>query len=163
MHSCTCWEWCFASIAYLKRYSTWFSQMLLINAWLTLEKFRSNHQRCSTTKGVLRNSYKIHRKTPVAEFLFRKVADLRQRYFIFKVKQIFSLNLLLVGFDFAVLCMYFLRHFCSAIMKLRIASFLHICTASSSGSHQIMWYSKTIHDHGLKITSCCCFFVFRKN
>ena len=127
-----------------------------------MEKFRSNHQSCSITKGVLRNSYKIHSRTPVAESLFRRVADLRQRCFIFKVKQIFSFNLLLVGFDLTVLCMYFLRHFCSAIMKLRIASFLHISTASSLASHQIMRYNKTIHGGGLKITSCCCFFVFRK-
>ena len=51
----------------------------------------------------------------------------------------------------------------SAIMKLRIAFYLHISIASYLTSHQIMWHNKRINVHGLKITSCCCFFGFRGN
>ena len=70
--------------------------------------------------------------------------------------------LLLVGFDFAVSCIYvFLNAFfhSSAIMKLQIASCLHICIASYLASHQIMLYNKRIHGHGFKVTSR--FFGFR--
>ena len=45
---------------------------------------------------------------------------------------------------------------CSTIMKLRIASYVRICTASYLVSHQIIWHKK-IHGYNLKITSCCCF------
>ena len=50
----------------------------------------------------------------------------------------------------------------SAILKLQIASYLHICIASYLASHQIMWHNKRIHGHGLKITNCC-FFSFQGN
>ena len=45
----------------------------------------------------------------------------------------------------------------STIMKLQIPFYFHICIASYLASHQTMSH-KTIHDHGLKITACCCFF-----
>ena len=48
----------------------------------------------------------------------------------------------------------------SAIMKLRIVSHLHMCTASYFTSHQITWHIKRIHNHRLKITSCFVFFRF---
>ena len=91
---------------------------------------------------------------------------LLQKECIFKIKQSFSSNLLLIGFDFTVLRLYctvlcFLGHyFSSAIMKLRIAWCLDICIGSNLASHQLMWYKKRIHRHGLKITSsffCFCF------
>ena len=69
-------------------------------------------------------------------------------------KQIFSTNLLLVSFDLDVLYMCFLGHFfSSAIKELRLASCLQICTDSHLFCLQIMWYSKRIHRHGLKIIS----------
>ena len=43
------------------------------------------------------------------------------------------------------------------------SSCLHTCIASYLSSHQIMWHKKRIHSHGLKTTSCCCFFIFRGN
>ena len=77
----------------------------------------------------------------------------------FQKNQFFSSNLLLVGFDLAVLCMCFLGHFfSSAIIKLRIASCLQICIGSHLACHQIIWYNKRIHSHDLKISSCCFFF-----
>ena len=84
---------------------------------------------------------------------------------ILKIKQIFSFNLLLVSFDFAVSCMCFLGCFFTVLpsWKLWIASCLHTCIASYLASHQNMWYNKRIHGHGLKITSCCCFFIFWRN
>ena len=53
----------------------------------------------------------------------------------------------------------FLRGFfhSSTIMKLQIASY-HIFIAFYLTPHQIIWHNKTIHRHGLKITSCCFFF-----
>ena len=42
--------------------------------------YRSSHQRCSIIKGVLKNFAKIHRKTPVPESQFNKVADLSLFY-----------------------------------------------------------------------------------
>ena len=43
----------------------------------------------------------------------------------------------------------------SAVMRLRIASFYV--------SHPIMWHSKRIYGHGLKIKSACCFYGFWGN
>ena len=69
------------------------------------------------------------------------------------MKEISSFNLLQVGIDFAVLCMFLRALFhISAIMELRIASYLYICIASYLTSHDITM---------LKITSC--FFGFRGN
>ena len=45
----------------------------------------------------------------------------------------------------------------STIMKLQIASY-HIFIAFYLTPHQIIWHNKTIHGHGLKITSCWFFF-----
>ena len=57
-------------------------------------------------------------------------------------KQISSFNLLLVGFDFVVLCICFLGHFfhISAIIKLGIASYLYICIASYLASHGMIMF-----------------------
>ena len=44
-------------------------------------------------------------------FFYSALTDYCKKECIFKVKQIFSFNLLLVSFDFAVLCMFFLGHF----------------------------------------------------
>ena len=62
--------------------------------------------------------------------------DYCKKQCIFKVKQIFSSNLFLVGFDFAVLCISV-----SVIMKLRVALYLHICIASHLASHHITWHN----------------------
>ena len=51
----------------------------------------------------------------------------------------------------------------SAIMKLRIALYLHMSITSYLTFHQIMWHNKRINRHGLKIRSCCCFFGFQGN
>ena len=51
----------------------------------------------------------------------------------------------------------------SAIMKLKIALYLHISLAPHLTSHQIVWHNKRINGHGLKITSYCCFFIFQGN
>ena len=48
----------------------------------------------------------------------------------------------------------------SAIIKLGIVSYLHICIAYNLVSPQIIWHKIRIHGHGLKITSCCYFFSF---
>ena len=61
----------------------------------------------------------------------------------------------------SLFCLYvFLRAlFCSsAIMTLRIVWYLDICIGSHLAFHQIIWYNKRIHSHGLKITSCYLFF-----
>ena len=61
-----------------------------------------------------------------------------------------TFNLLLVGFDFAVLWYVFFRVFfdISAFMKLQIASHLHICIASCLACQGIIM---------LNFTGCCCF------
>ena len=59
----------------------------------------------------------------------------------FQSKTIFSFNLLLIGFDFAALYIFVSSDTFSLlpIMKLHIASYLHVCIASYLASHQIMW------------------------
>ena len=66
------------------------------------------------------------------------------------------LILLFYCFCFAYVFLRVLFH-SSTIMKLQIPFYFHICIASYLASHQTMSH-KTIHDHGLKITACCCFF-----
>ena len=54
--------------------------------------FKSSHRKCSAKKDVLKNFLKFHRKTPVLESLFNKVAGLcnfikkRLQYRCFPVK-----------------------------------------------------------------------------
>ena len=62
---------------------------------------------------------------------FFALIRLMQKQCIFKVKQFFSFNFMLVGLDFTILCLFFraLPH-SSTIIKLQIASYL--------ASHQIM-------------------------
>ena len=43
---------------------------------------RSSHRRCSVKNGVLKDFRKFHRKTPVLESVFNKVADLKAWNFI---------------------------------------------------------------------------------
>ena len=64
---------------------------------------------------------------------------------IFKIKQISSFNLLLVGFDFAVLCICVLTVlFCiSAYMKLQIGSYFYICIGSTWASYGIIMLNIT--------------------
>ena len=83
----------------------------------------------------------------------------------FQSKTIFFFQLIAGRFwFFCLMYMCFLGCiFSAANMKLRIGLYLHICVAFYLASHQLMWHNKTIHDHGLKITSCCCFFGFRGN
>ena len=50
--------------------------MMVISSLRGHVNCRSSHQKCLVKKGVLRN-FKIHRKTPVLESLFDKVAGLR--------------------------------------------------------------------------------------
>ena len=63
----------------------------------------------------------------------------------FQIKKISSFNLLLVGFDFAILCICFLRVlFCiSAYMKLQIGSYFYICIASYWASYRIIMLNIT--------------------
>ena len=85
-----------------------------------------------------------------------------KNYCIFKIKRFF-LSTCCWSIFILLFCAYvFLRALFdgSAIIRLRTASSLQICIASYLASHQIMWYNKRNHDHGLKITNCCCFFVF---
>ena len=51
---------------------------------VVLNLLRSSHQRCSVKKGVLK-TFAIHRKTPVLECLFNKVAGLESCNFIKKI------------------------------------------------------------------------------
>ena len=101
------------------------------------------------------------------EILFQPsfaLINLLQKITHFQSKEKKSFILMLLDFDFIVLCVFFRVLFhSSSIMKLWIASYLDICIVSYWTYHQIMWHTKRIHDHGLKITSCCCFFGFRGN
>ena len=86
---------------------------------------------------------------------------LLQKLTHFKVKQISSLNVLLVSFHFAVFVyMWFLGHFFT-VLQSWMALCLDICKISYLTSHQIMWHNKRIHGHGFKIRSCCCSYVFQ--
>ena len=51
---------------------------------------------------------------------------------------------------------------CSTIMKLRIASYLHICIASYLVCHQIIWHKKKSMAIIWGITSYCCFSFSKK-
>ena len=67
----------------------------------------------------------------------------------FSTTKSFFFQLLVGRFCFGCFVYMFLKalvHSC-VVMKLQMASYLHICIAS-----------KRINDHGLKITSCWCFF-----
>ena len=87
-----------------------------------------------------------------------------QKIMHFQSKTNFSSNLLLVSFDFAILCscVSSVPFQSSSIVKLRLASYLYIWIACYLVSHQIMWHNKRIHGHGLKITYCCFFLFLRK-
>ena len=63
----------------------------------------------------------------------------------FQIKQISSFNLLLVGFDFAILCICVLTVlFCiSAYMKLQIGSYFYICIGSTWASYGIIMLNIT--------------------
>ena len=79
-------------------------------------------------------------------FFCSGLTDYCKKQYIFKLKQIFSFNLLLVSFDLLFYVYVFLR----ALFHI---SCLHICIVSYSTSHQIIWHNKRIHGYGLKITS----------
>ena len=74
-------------------------------------------------------------------------------------------------------CKFFLSTYCWSVLILLFcvymflrapfhSSCLNICITSYLASYQIMWHNKSIrasYGHGLKLTKCCCFFVFLGN
>ena len=73
-------------------------------------------------------------------FFCSDLPDYCKKQCLFKVKHIFSFNLLLVGFDFVVLCL------CVSQGAFSQFLFAYICIASYSASHQMLWHNKRIHD-----------------
>ena len=65
---------------------------------------------------------------------------LLQKTMSFQSKTYFLFNLLLFGFDFAVLCL------CVSQGTFSQFLFAYICIASYSASHQMLWHNKRIHD-----------------
>ena len=90
---------------------------------------------------------------------------LLQKIMHFQSKRSFFFQLIAGQFWFCCFVYVFLRALfrSSSIMKLRLASHWHICIASYLASQQLMWHSKKIHVHSLKVPSCCCFFGFWGN
>ena len=76
------WQFDFLYIKWCVEKSYQGCKIATVVSLLSLKKYRSSHQRSYVKKCVLKSQVKLHRKTPVLETFFNKVAGLQPASFL---------------------------------------------------------------------------------